>query len=239
VFGVAIDSVAFCLTIYFSSLREMSSPNRLVPAVPSAPLPPSPTNGLNPSNAQYWDVEQVCEWLEQANFGQFAHLFREQNITGDVLVDLNYSLLKEIGVHLVGDRARILASIKRNLGAGGTSIVTDSLSPKTDDRRGQYATSPNRPQKNRHAFSGLSPGSPKSSELSELDSGYDGRNQASPTSSQKRKNSLTRFQNIPYPMLAPRSSSINKEPKVSPLTTKSNFGDIHSVRYVSLDICDC
>lgn len=234
----------------------MNGPNRQVPAAPSAPLPPSPSGGLNPSDALSWNVHQVCEWLEQANFGQFVQNFRDHDITGDVLVDLNYALLKEIGIHLVGDRARILAAIKRNLRTDGASIVTDGhslnpSSPKIDDRRGPQSTSPNRPHKNRHAFAGVSPGSP-SSEVSEPDSSsmvQDGRNQSSPTNfsfnSQDsrsptaiRSNSLSKNRNNLYPTLAPRSSSINKEPKVSPLSAKSNLGDIHSVRYVRFSNSD-
>lgn len=239
--------MAFCL----NNLVQMNGPNRTLPAAPSTPLPPHPSVIVNTKDAHTWNVQQVCDWLDQNNFGQFVSLFREHDITGDVLVDLNYALLKEIGIHLVGDRARILACIKRNLRPGSTSsIVTDGqslalVSPKMEDRRGPHTTSPNRPHKNRHILVGVSPGSP-SSELSEADSNgisHDGRNQGSPTNfafnsqdsrspTTVRANSLSKNRNNLYPTLAPRSSSINKEQKVSPLSTKSNLGDIHSVRYV-------
>ena len=228
----------------------MNGPNRPMPPAPSVPLPNSPITGLNTSDAKSWNVAQVCEWLEQANFAQFTQHFRDHDITGDLLVDLNYALLKEIGIHLVGDRARILATIKRHLRTGGTSIVTDGqslspASPKIEERRGPQSTSPNRPHKHRNAFANMSPGSPL--DFSEADSNswvQDGRSLIS-SSTPKRSNSLSKRQ--VYPALAPRSSSINKEPKVSinkepkmsPSSAKSNSGDIHCVKYVSLSMYDC
>ena len=212
---------------------------------PSAPLPPSPANGASMPDVPNWNSHQVCEWLEKSNFGQFVELFLAHDITGDVLIDLNYSLLKEIGVTLVGDRARILAAIKRNLKSGNTSIVTDTyslgpLSPKLEERRPPQMSSPERPQKNR--FPGMSPGSPDAPESDHIGvTRIDSRTHASPTTfmgdgispTGGKSSPMVKNRNNMYPSLAPRSSSI-KESKQSPSSAKSDSGDIHSVRYVSI-----
>ena len=39
--------------------------------------------------------------------------FLKHEITGDLLLDLNYNSLRDIGVVIVGDRARILQAIKQ------------------------------------------------------------------------------------------------------------------------------
>ena len=64
-------------------------------------------------NFNSWTVEQVGNWLSNNDFGEYRQQFAEHNITGDLLLQLNYTWLKDVGVIVVGDRARILQAIQR------------------------------------------------------------------------------------------------------------------------------
>ncbi|KAI6042846.1 hypothetical protein EDC04DRAFT_3138901 [Pisolithus marmoratus] len=60
-----------------------------------------------------WSVGEVVEWLKSKGFGQdVCDKFIEQEITGDVLLDLDVNLLKtEIGIVAFGKRVRIANAI--------------------------------------------------------------------------------------------------------------------------------
>lgn len=59
-----------------------------------------------------WDTEQVSRWLTDSNVGQYADLFQSQDILGNVLLDVDQTALKEMGVRSVGDRVKIIVAIK-------------------------------------------------------------------------------------------------------------------------------
>jgi hypothetical protein len=60
-----------------------------------------------------WNVEEVVEWLKSKGFGEdVCEKFTEQEITGDVLLELDVNLLKnEIGIIAFGKRVRIANAI--------------------------------------------------------------------------------------------------------------------------------
>ncbi|KIK57636.1 hypothetical protein GYMLUDRAFT_75254 [Collybiopsis luxurians FD-317 M1] len=65
-----------------------------------------------------WTVEQVIEWIRSKGFGEdVCEKFTEQEITGDVLLELDVNVLKnEIGIMAFGKRVRIanaIADLKR------------------------------------------------------------------------------------------------------------------------------
>lgn len=60
-----------------------------------------------------WDLEQVQEWLDSSGFHEHKDAFRQHQVTGEMLVQLDYTTLRDIGVQLVGDRARILQTIRK------------------------------------------------------------------------------------------------------------------------------
>ncbi|KAG0697293.1 hypothetical protein DFH29DRAFT_1003838 [Suillus ampliporus] len=70
----------------------------------------SPTKSVPPSE---WSVEEVVDWLKSKGFGQdVCDRFIEQEITGDVLLELDINLLKaEIGIAAFGKRMRIANAI--------------------------------------------------------------------------------------------------------------------------------
>lgn len=59
-----------------------------------------------------WDEARVGEWLRSIDLGQYADVFRRNNINGEVLMELDQPLLKEMGVNKLGDRVRINAQAK-------------------------------------------------------------------------------------------------------------------------------
>lgn len=74
-----------------------------------------------------WDEQQVGAWLSENGFGHYQKLFIgravvrrcrrtdrrvDNDINGDILAELTYSLLKELGVQTVGDRVRIMTILK-------------------------------------------------------------------------------------------------------------------------------
>ncbi|CAI2172325.1 1617_t:CDS:2 [Funneliformis geosporum] len=55
-----------------------------------------------------WDVDQVCMWLSEKGFDSEIHHFIENDITGDVLLGLSLSTLKELDINSFGKRVRIM-----------------------------------------------------------------------------------------------------------------------------------
>lgn len=62
-----------------------------------------------------WDEKQVCNWLDSVGMQKYSQNFMDNNITGETLFELTLATLKECGIASVGDRARILQAIKKNL----------------------------------------------------------------------------------------------------------------------------
>ncbi|KAH9854887.1 hypothetical protein C2E23DRAFT_816005 [Lenzites betulinus] len=67
-------------------------------------------SGTHPSE---WSVEEVVEWLKSKGFDQgVCDQFTEQEITGDVLLELDANILKtELGIVAFGKRVRIVNAI--------------------------------------------------------------------------------------------------------------------------------
>ncbi|RKP06052.1 kinase-like domain-containing protein [Thamnocephalis sphaerospora] len=60
-----------------------------------------------------WSEQRVASWLAENQFGHYADAFIENDVNGEVLVELNNTLLKELGVRTVGERVKILVALKR------------------------------------------------------------------------------------------------------------------------------
>ncbi|KAG6373739.1 hypothetical protein JVT61DRAFT_5879 [Boletus reticuloceps] len=71
------------------------------------------TEALKKSTPSEWTVDDVVEWLKSKGFGSDVYdKFIEQEITGDVLLELDINLLKvEIGIVAFGKRMRIANAI--------------------------------------------------------------------------------------------------------------------------------
>ncbi|KAJ2708249.1 ATP binding [Coemansia sp. IMI 203386] len=60
-----------------------------------------------------WTESRVSQWLHEQGFSKYEAAFRENLITGEALVELDYGLLKELSVRTVGERVRLNLAIKR------------------------------------------------------------------------------------------------------------------------------
>lgn len=70
-----------------------------------------------------WGDPHVARWLADNRCAQHAPAFRDNDIRGDIILELDMDTLKEIGITSVGDRTRIRSAIKelRRLCAGLSS----------------------------------------------------------------------------------------------------------------------
>ena len=58
-------------------------------------------------SVQDWDEVRVTDWLRSIGCGQYADVFRKNNINGENLMDMDQATLKEMGIKKIGDRVRI------------------------------------------------------------------------------------------------------------------------------------
>ncbi|TPX43215.1 hypothetical protein SeMB42_g04809 [Synchytrium endobioticum] len=59
-----------------------------------------------------WNADDVSDWIHNIGFPDLAPLFMIKGVTGLILLELNYDLLREMGVAKVGTRAKVLHAIK-------------------------------------------------------------------------------------------------------------------------------
>ncbi|KTW26024.1 hypothetical protein T552_03293 [Pneumocystis carinii B80] len=70
-------------------------------------------------NILNWTPQEVASWIESKGFGSVADKFIEHEITGDILIQMDYSHLREIDIFSFGKRFEIEREIK---------LLRDSLS---------------------------------------------------------------------------------------------------------------
>ncbi|KAG1056800.1 hypothetical protein G6F43_001327 [Rhizopus delemar] len=63
------------------------------------------------TKVEHWNSELVAQWLKSVGFESIAHNFIDQEITGDILLDLNIEALKELGINTFGKRYKIMQAI--------------------------------------------------------------------------------------------------------------------------------
>ena len=66
-----------------------------------------------PPQTILWNEQSVAVYLKEKGFAKYSQAFIDNHITGDVLLELDYATLKDIGMVHVGDRATLLNLIKR------------------------------------------------------------------------------------------------------------------------------
>jgi hypothetical protein len=72
-----------------------------------------------------WNVDQVANWLDSVGLSSVVPEFRKHEITGDVLLDLNITMLKELDISSFGRRYHIMQAIS-NLRTN--NVLTSTLS---------------------------------------------------------------------------------------------------------------
>ncbi|KAI8885393.1 Pkinase-domain-containing protein [Backusella circina FSU 941] len=80
-------------------------------ASPTSPIYPEHRRTLL-DEVKTWPEQKVSEWLTHLGLGRFGAKFVEQNISGVVLLDVDYETLKAMGIKTVGERVRLVAAIK-------------------------------------------------------------------------------------------------------------------------------
>lgn len=58
-----------------------------------------------------WDEDKVTKWMTTIGYSIFEKQFKEQGITGDVLVHLDHESLRDLSVATVGQRMDLLKNI--------------------------------------------------------------------------------------------------------------------------------
>ncbi|KAJ2468694.1 ATP binding, partial [Coemansia sp. RSA 2322] len=81
-----------------------------------------------------WPESRVCQWVREQGFGKYESAFRENLVNGEALVELDYTLLKELSVRTVGERVRLNLAIRR-LRQQCLQVDIDSESPPPPTRR--------------------------------------------------------------------------------------------------------
>ncbi|KAL9936321.1 hypothetical protein V8E36_005163 [Tilletia maclaganii] len=141
---------------------EQATPTRSAVALPSAvSATPSSSHASPPALAPVgdfgpgpdgdpidWTVEQVVQWGRSKGFDEAAIVskFQEHEITGDVLLEMDVNILKEIDINAFGKRFQVAAAIKElkkhteepsagpAIFTNGWSINGDDVSPGTNSR---------------------------------------------------------------------------------------------------------
>lgn len=105
----------------------------------TAPFPTS-SKELEPSPGEpyadflrTWTDDHVAYWLADTKCSALAAVFRANDIRGDILLDLDQVVLKEMGVSNIGDRLRILNAVKtlrqrvasRSVASPGARVLFD------------------------------------------------------------------------------------------------------------------
>ncbi|XP_003438935.3 deoxynucleoside triphosphate triphosphohydrolase SAMHD1 [Oreochromis niloticus] len=68
---------------------------------------------VSDSDYMQWGVEEMCQYLRREDLGEWVDTFKAQKITGVGLRDLRDADLEKIGVKCLGDRLRILNSLRK------------------------------------------------------------------------------------------------------------------------------
>jgi len=88
-----------------------------------------------------WTTEQVGKWVKAAGFPEYEKSFVDNDVTGDVLIELNHDILKEMGVISTGKRVKLLKHIEdlkaRKLPRAGTT--TSGATPTSSSRHRSLA----------------------------------------------------------------------------------------------------
>lgn len=111
-------SISTTTSVTATSSMHSSSPSSSSPT--SVTLEPGP----NQSYADFvktWQDAHILRWLTENRCGHHAQAFKDNDIRGDIILELDMDTLKEIGIVSLGDRTRIKSAIAqlRKLCAGG------------------------------------------------------------------------------------------------------------------------
>lgn len=79
------------------------------PTPPLLKAPPGQTFG---AHVRLWGDAEIASFLSMYKCDQYIELFNRNDIDGKVLLDLDMSSLKEIGISKIGDRVKLLGGVR-------------------------------------------------------------------------------------------------------------------------------
>lgn len=79
------------------------------PTPPFLKAPPGQTFG---AHVRLWGDAEIASFLSMYKCDQYIELFNRNDIDGKVLLDLDMSSLKEIGISKIGDRVKLLGGVR-------------------------------------------------------------------------------------------------------------------------------
>ncbi|KAL7308130.1 hypothetical protein PS15m_012024 [Mucor circinelloides] len=103
----------------------------------TATTPDIIVNDKDTNKVESWDVDQVADWLKSVGLDSVSRNFIDQEISGDILLDLNIDALKELGITTFGKRYKIMqaitslkeeSSVEINKPTPNTSVSTSAIS---------------------------------------------------------------------------------------------------------------
>ncbi|SAL99371.1 hypothetical protein [Absidia glauca] len=103
--------------------KEGLFPRNYSTTIPPATLLNTPTDGP----PELWDLNKVSTWLSSIGMEALVPIFIEQEITGDVLIDLQMESLKELGVSAYGKRYKIMQAIMELKEPDNSDLIRTSL----------------------------------------------------------------------------------------------------------------
>jgi len=112
-----------------------ASPQRPSPLCPLViPSPHHVTLSIPP--AASWDVERVCDWLEECHLSEYRDVFKKNAVNGTTLLELGASDLDYLGITPLGHRKLIIKGVEalkggeKSFGGGATLAHWSHIPPQ-------------------------------------------------------------------------------------------------------------
>ncbi|KAI9485645.1 MAG: hypothetical protein EXX96DRAFT_476512 [Benjaminiella poitrasii] len=121
------SSFSFSGPVNSNTLRRLVINASFLPALRSTP-------------PEEWSVDQVEVWLKAMNFGSIETNFKLQEITGDVLLELNMNSLKELDIPTFGKRFKLYTAIdmlREEYGYPSSRRMSEDFAGSTDHSQKQ------------------------------------------------------------------------------------------------------
>lgn len=92
----------------------------------------------NTKLVKFWSVDDVGKWLDETGNGAVKKLFKEQEVDGEVLLEMSLNDLKEFDMKL-GTRKKLFVKIeelKKRCGVDGTDSALKNVIAKMEKLKG-------------------------------------------------------------------------------------------------------
>lgn len=113
-----------------NALSQLQVASDVAPMNHSEALKSSNNHNSNEIKVENWDVERVADWLKSVGLDSVSTNFIDQEITGDILLDLNIEALKELGINTFGKRYKIMQAItllKQESSSSSNAIINEEV----------------------------------------------------------------------------------------------------------------